>query len=145
MNKISKVMIILFVFAASIVFITQIIPKKTNNNTNVKYTVIKDGYSSYQSRIISTYEEFQKLHKQINFNSSKYNQKYFENKSLAIINVITGSGMNKLESINISINGKLLTCKVNIKRSEGITSDDINGKVLLVEIDKQVTDFKIEY
>ena len=44
---------------------------------------------------------------------------------------------NKLKNIDISIIGDTLVCKANIDYGNGIT-DDINGKLILVEIDKSV-------
>lgn len=153
MNKNLK--IILIVIALVVLFgviIIWSIPKK-----NVDYVVIKDGYSSYKSKIISTYAEYMEFVNYIdsqnksygkvyNFNSNKYNEKYFNNKSLAIINIITGSGMNELNNIDISVVGNLLICKVDINYASGIGigTTDIRGKLLLIEIDKSVTDFKIE-
>lgn len=52
--------------------------------------------------------------------------------------------MNKLKNIDISIIGNLLVCKVDINYAEGLTTADVNGKLLLIEVDKSVTDFKIE-
>ena len=118
------------------------------------YTIIKNGYSSYKSKIISNYQEYQEFVNYINkenesygkvynFNSNKYNKNYFNNNSLAIINIVTGNRSNTLKNIDISITGDTLVCKANIEYGGGIT-DDINGKLILVEIDKSVIDFRIE-
>lgn len=52
--------------------------------------------------------------------------------------------MNKLKNIDISVIGNLLICDVDIKYANGIVSTDINGKLLLVEINKSVTKLKIK-
>lgn len=149
MNKKQKILIItvLVVLLGAIIWF---IYKKDSD-----YVVIRDGPSSYESKIISNYTEYiefidymnsqNKIYGKVyNFNSNKYNERYFDNKSLAIININTGSGMNKLKNIDISIIGNLLVCKVDINYAEGIITTDDNGKLLLIEVDKSVTDFKIE-
>lgn len=78
-----------------------------------------------------------------NFNSEKYDEEYFDNKSLAIINIIIGNSSNSLKNIDISVIDNILVCKANIESGNEIT-DNINGKLILVEIDKSVTEFKIE-
>lgn len=139
--------IIIFIFLLGVVIFFV-------RRTDTDYTIIKNGYSSYESKIISSYQEYQEFANYIdkeneaygkvyNFNSNKYNENYFNNNSLAIINIVTGNGSNKLKNIDISIIGDTLVCKANIEYGDGIT-DDINGKLILVEIDKSVIDFRIE-
>ena len=107
--------------------------------------------SKHQATYYQEYQEFanyidkgnEAYGKVYNFNSNKYNENYFNNNSLAIINIVTGNGSNKLKNIDISITGDTLVCKANIEYGDGIT-DDINGKMILIEIDKSVTDFRIE-
>ena len=122
---------------------------------NVDYVIIKDGYSDYKSKIISNYQEYMEFvdyidsqnkayENRYDFNSNQYNEGYFDNKSLAIINIVIGSSMNKLNNIDISIMGNLLVCKLDINYAKGPGATDINGKLLLIEIDKSVTKFKIE-
>lgn len=145
-KKILLVIILLVVLVGAIILI---IPKN-----NIKYIVIKDGYSDYESKIISNYQEYiefvnyinlqnKNYGKVYNFNSEKYDEKYFDNKSLAIINIIIGNSSNSLKNIDISVIDNILVCKANIESGNGIT-DNINGKLILVEIDKSVTEFKIE-
>ena len=148
MNKKMKKILIIVVLIVSVGFGIWLVPKKDSN-----YIVIKNGYSSYKSKIISDYTEYiefvdyiesenKNYGEKYKFDSNKYNEKYFDNKSLAIINIITGSSGNELKNIDISVTGNLLVCKVDIDYV-GI-SDDITGKLLLIEVDKSVTDFKIE-
>jgi len=150
MSKNLKIILIIIILVVLAVVIIWFIPKN-----DVGYVVIKDGYSSYESQIISNYQEYiefvdyidsqnKAYGKVYDFNSNKYNKGYFDNKSLAIINIVTGSGMNKLNSIDISIMGNLLVCKADINYATGVVTADINGKLLLIEIDKSVTEFKIE-
>ncbi len=145
-KKILLVIILLVVLVGAIILI---IPKN-----NIKYIVIKDGYSDYESKIISNYQEYiefvnyinlqnKNYGKVYNFNSEKYDEEYFDNKSLAIINIIIGNSSNSLKNIDISVIDNILVCKANIESGNGIT-DNINGKLILVEIDKSVTEFKIE-
>lgn len=144
--KIVLSIIILIVLLGVVIFFVR--------RTDSDYTIIENGYSNYESKIISNYQEYQEFANYIdkeneaygkiyNFNSNKYDENYFNNKSLAILNIIIGNGSNKLKNIDISIIGDTLVCKANIDYGNGIT-DDINGKLILVEIDKSVTDFRIE-
>ena len=150
MNKKLKIILIITVLVVLVGVIIWFVPKK-----DIDYVVIKDGYSSYESKIISNYTEYiefvnytdlenKTYGKVYDFDSNKYDEKYFDNKSLAIINIITGSSMNKLNNIAISVKGNSLVCKADIKYAKGTVTDDINGKLLLIEIDKSVTDFKIK-
>ncbi len=145
-KKIILVIILLVVLVGAIILI---IPKN-----NIKYIVIKDRYSDYESKIISNYQEYiefvnyinlqnKNYGKVYNFNSEKYDEEYFDNKSLAIINIIIGNSSNSLKNIDISVIDNILVCKANIESGNEIT-DNINGKLILVEIDKSVTEFKIE-
>lgn len=151
MNKKVLVIIVALVVIVIAIIIEVLLKAKNESSNDVDYEIIKDGYSSYESKIISNYQEYMEfvdyidLPKNMNdFYSNKYNKKYFNNKSLAIINIVTGSSMNRLNNIYISITGNLLVCKVDIDHATGIATADITGKVLLIEIDKSVTKFKIE-
>lgn len=151
MSKNLKLIVIILLIVILTGVIKWLITKK-----NLEYSIIKDGYSSYKSKIISNYQEYiefvdyidsqnKAYGKVFKFNSNKYNEQYFKTKSIAIINIITGSGMNKLKSIDFSISNNTLICTVDIHRPKGgAVTDDIKGKVYLVEIDKSVTNFKIE-
>ena len=150
MSKRKKIIIATIVFIVLLIGAIWLIPKSSNG-----YTIIKNGYSSYKSKIISNYQEYQEFADYIdrqnvaygkvyNFNSNKYNKNYFNNKSLAIINIVTGNGSNILKNIDISIVDNTLVCKPKVDYGDGITAD-INGKLILIEIDKSVTNFKIEY
>ena len=151
MSKNLKIIVIILMIVVLTGIILLFIFKK-----DINYRVIRDGYPDYTSKIISNYQEYiefvnyidsenRTYGKLYDFNAKKYNEQYFKTKSLAIINIITGSGMNKLKSINFSISDNTLICTVDIKRPKyGVVTDDMNGKLLLVEIDKSVTNFKIE-
>ena len=150
MSKNLKIILIIIVLVVLSGVIIWFMPKK-----DVDYVIIEDGYSDYKSKIISNYQEYMEFVDYIDsqnkaygklyyFDSNKYNDGYFDNKSLAIINIVTGSGMNKLNNIDISIMGNVLVCKPDINYAKGLSTADINGKLLLIEIDKSVTEFKIE-
>ena len=141
MSKSLKIILIIVIFIILTGVIIWFIPKK-----DVGYVVIKDGYSDYESKIISNYQEYMESVNDINlknFNSNKYNEEYFQNKSLAIINIITGNSTTKLKNIDLSIVGNILICKVDITPAAS-PIDDITGKLILVEIDKSVTNLKIK-
>ena len=101
MNKKVLVIIVALVVIVIAIIIEVFFKAKNESSNDVDYEIIKDGYSSYESKIISNYQEYMEfvdyidLPKNMNdFYSNKYNKKYFNNKSLAIINIVTGSSMN---------------------------------------------------
>lgn len=124
---------------------------KSNREVNyLRYEIISNGYSDYKSKIISTYDQYlelidymneenRKYGKVYNFDKDNYTNEYFNSKSLAIINIVTGSGMNKLKSIKVYTNNDTLYYDLDIDYAEGFVTTDINGKLLLVEIDKNIT------
>ena len=114
------------------------------------------GYSVYDNQIIYDYEQYLSFidsHNETygntnNFNPNKYNQEYFETKSIAILNVIIGSSANKLRNIEISVNNNKLICNVDIKKAYGYVPQDYICKTILVEINKpitEITEFEINY
>ena len=157
MNKKAKIIlisigiiIIILLLLGIYVYILEI------NSNNLKYEIIKDGYCDYKSKIISTYQEYLELVDYFttknshygtiyNFDSNKYNKYFFEKNSLAIINIVTGSSMNELRNLDLSIQNNILVCDVDIgyANTQFVTAD-ITGKLLLVEIDKSVTNLKIQ-
>lgn len=144
--------IVLFLTISLIAILIVVISISTHK---LRYQVIKDGYDSYQSRIISNYQEYWDFIKHIDsenraygnvfsFNPNSYNEQYFNKKSLAILNIVTGSGMNKLNSIDIFVSGDTLVCNANIDYAKSsIVTADMHGKVILVEINKSIKNFKI--
>lgn len=149
MNKKVKIILAIIIIIILFALVIWLIQQK-----NKGYIIIGNGYSSYESKIISNYTEYvefvnymdsqNKAYGKVHdFNSNKYNEKYFDSKSLAIINIVIGNGSNVYKNIDISIESNTLICKTKIKQGKGIT-DDINGKMILIEIDKSVTNFIIE-
>ena len=108
MNK--KIAIILAIIIT--IILGMIILLVTNKSAHeLRYKIIKNEYDSYNSKIISNYQEYldfvdyidsknKAYGKVYDFDSNKYNEKYFNTKSLAILNIVTGTGMNKLNSIH---------------------------------------------
>ena len=123
------------------------------SNGDVSYYMIHDGYDEIDSKIISSYEEYKEFEKYMdeenkkysgNYNAKKYNRKYFDTKSLAVINIVTGTGMNRYNGVEFYTEANKLICNADIKYTKSsIVTADINGKVFLVEIDKNITDFII--
>lgn len=150
MSKNYKIIVIILIAAVVAGIGMLVIPKNTTKK-NIEYTVIRDGYSEYKSKILSSYKDYMEFVEYINndnqtynHDSNKYDEKYFEDKSLAIINIFVGCSMDKLRNLDISIKGNLLICKYDIEYAKGISPDDLYGKVLLIEIDKSVTEFETE-
>lgn len=116
--------------------------------SNKNYKIIDSGYiSDFYNMIISSindYNEFMndsnegnKKYKQ-KISSNKYNEKYFEDKSLALVFIYTGNSSNTFNGVDISTDDNILIVRPNIDYGNGIT-DDVTGKLILVEIDKNIT------
>lgn len=164
MSKKEKIALIIEIVIVIVLIVSIIFYRKSNDNGSnldnvdlLDYITIEMGYSEYDSEIISNYQEYQKLVKyteeqkriygtKYDFNIDKYNEDYFKDNSLAIINVVTGSGSNRLNAINMYIKDNILICNLDIDFADtDIVTTDINGELLLVEIDKAVKDYKIEF
>lgn len=120
---------------------------------NKGYKVIYDGYvSDFDSIILSNIDEYNEFmsdsdgwnnkYKQ-KISSIKYNENYFKNKSLALISIITGPHMNKFIGVDISTDNNTLIVKPNIEKNDTITME-ITGKLILVEIDKNITNIEVQ-
>lgn len=120
---------------------------------NKGYKVIYDGYvSDFDSIILSNIDEYNEFmsdsdgwnnkYKQ-KISSIKYNENYFKNKSLALISIITGPHMNKFIGVDISTDNNTLIVKPNIEKNDTITMK-ITGKLILVEIDKNITNIEVQ-
>lgn len=151
-NKNYKSLIIMLIIIIIIVTIGLVYFVFTANEN---YKIIDSGYiSDFDNMIISNindYNEFMvdanewnKKYKQKIF-SSKYNEKYFENKSLALVFIVTGSSTNKFIGVDISMNDTILTVNPKIDYAKGAVTDDITGKLILVEIDKNITQIKVAH
>lgn len=120
---------------------------------NKGYKVIYDGYvSDFDSIILSNIDEYNEFmsdsdgwnnkYKQ-KISSIKYNENYFKNKSLALISIITGPHMNKFIGVDILTDNNTLIVKPNIETNDTITME-ITGKLILVEIDKNITNIEVQ-
>lgn len=148
-----KLILIIAIVVIIVILLSAILIIRSNSDIN--YYLIKDGYGDIKSKILSSYEDYKDFVEYINseneaygmvykFDSTKYDSKYFASKSLAIINVVIGSSMNKFKGIDFSIRFDKLICKPDIKYSKSsVVTADITGKVYLVEINKDVTNFEI--
>lgn len=125
-------------------------------NTSViketEYNVIYDGYiSNFESEIIKNVDEYNNLKNNLSLNdevkasldSKKYDDTYFNDKSLAIIYITTGSSANEFLGLDLEKNDTILTVKPNIEYARGITTTDITGKLILIEIDKSIEKIEI--
>lgn len=120
---------------------------------NKCYKVIYDDYvSDFDSIILSNIDEYNEFMSDSNgwnnkykqkISSIKYNENYFKNKSLALISIITGSHMNKFIGVDISTDNNTLIVKPNIETNDTITMK-ITGKLILVEIDKNITNIEVQ-
>ena len=122
--------------------------------TSKNYKIIYSGYiSDFDNMIISNfndYNEFMADSNEINakykqkISSTKYNKKYFENKSLALIFIAIGNSSNILNKVDISTDGNILTIIPNTD-DKNTPRDDITGKLILVEIDKNISKIELKY
>lgn len=109
------------------------------------YEIICTQKNNCNSEIISNYQEYKNFINYIKrfgdmyeLDYNKYSEEYFLTKSLAILNI---KKFKEHDGILISIDGNTLIYKIkgniSIKSKEG-------PKVILVEIDKSITNFKIQ-
>lgn len=146
-----KIIIIIAIIVICIAILVGVIFVKKSNG-DISYYMIHDGYDSIDSKIISSYEEYQDFAEYIDkenniygnvfdFNTTRYNNEYFDTKSLAVIN-ITGSGTDIYKDVEFHTEFNKLICDADIEHTDAI-EDIMGGKIFLVEIDKNITDFII--
>ena len=121
--------------------------------SNKNYKIIDSGYiSDFDNMIISNINDYNRFMADSNewnkeykqkISSNKYNEKYFENKSLALIFIVTGSSSNIFIGVDISTDDNILVLKPNIDYKKGTVTDDITGKLILVEIEKNITQIEV--
>jgi hypothetical protein len=66
----------------------------------------------------------------------KYDKKYFEDKSLAIVYVVTGSGGTRVVYKDYEILDNKIKINYEKKNSGGISTDDMHGFYVVVEVPK---------
>ena len=120
---------------------------------NKGYKIIDSGYiSDLDNIIISSIDDYNEFMRDSNewnkeykqkISSNKYNEKYFEDKSLALVFISTGNSSNTFKGVDISTDNNILIIKPNIDYGNGVM-DNITGKLILVEIDKSITQVEVE-
>ena len=120
---------------------------------NKEYKIIDSGYiSDLDNIIISSIDDYNEFMRDSNewnkeykqkISSNKYNEKYFEDKSLALVFISTGNSSNTFKGVDISTDNNILIIKPNIDYGNGVM-DNITGKLILVEIDKSITQIEVE-
>ena len=122
---------------------------------------IRSGYlpeMRKRSQIIADYKEFESFCESYNryaYNGQgevmketgklnalveKYDKKFFEEKSLAIVYVELGSGSNKVEFNGATRDGNSVTILYKIVYPEGgIGTADMSGYIVFAEVDKDIT------
>lgn len=153
-NKNYKAIIIMLVAIIMFAVIIIICLSYFSYTVNKNYKVIYDGsISDFDSIIISNTDEYNefmsdsrewdKKYKQ-KVSSIKYNKIYFQNKSLALIYITIGSSTNTFIGVDISTNNETLIVEPHIKYAKGIVTADITGKLILVEVDKNITSIEVQ-
>ena len=126
--------------------IAEFVSKKITNE--LKYNLIKDGYDDIKNTIIDNYSDYLEILSKIEdedyyFDKLKYDEDYFKCKSLAIININTGSSMNKFLGVEFYIEDNTLYYVTNIEYSKSkIVTTDINGVIYAIEVDKVINEIK---
>ncbi len=120
---------------------------------NKEYKIIDSGYiSDFDNIIISSIDDYNEFMRDSNewnkeykqkISSNKYDEKYFEDKSLALVFISTGNSSNTFKGVDISTDNNILIIKPNIDYGNGVM-DNITGKLILVEIDKSITQIEVE-
>ena len=142
-----KVLIILLIVIV-IIGLVYFIYLSTKN-----YKIIDSRYiSDFDNMIISNINDYNQFMSDSNewnkeykqkISSNKYNERYFEDKSLALVFIPTGNSSNTFNGVDIATDDNILIIRPNIDYGNGVT-DDINGKLILVEIDKNITKIDIQ-
>ena len=118
------------------------------------YLIVYDGYTNYNNKIISTYDEYKSFLDYLNgmnhhFRKNtiflkRYNKFYFEKKSLAVVNVSLSSGMHSVKGVNKEINGDTLICNVLIDYGNySVVTADMSGALILVEANKDTSKIEV--
>lgn len=122
---------------------------------------IRSGYLSEmrnRSQLITSYKDFEKYCEKYNdyaydgqgnvvkstgkLNAlvEKYDKKYFEEKSLALVYVELSSGSDSVEFVAATKDGNSATIMYKIRYPEGgIGTCDMSGYIVYVEVDKDIT------
>lgn len=113
-------------------------------------TICKENGYDY-NKIISNYEDYTKFvsytnavnkaHDEIfKYDSSKYNKEFFETKSLAVISI---HDISSLDTINLSIDNDTLI--YNVLSEFKMKEIQNQSRIILVEIDKNITNLRSKY
>ena len=117
----------------------------------IDYDVICKENVNLDSRIISNYQDYikfvqyiystnEKNGKVYDFDSNKYDKKYFDTKSLAVLNI---TGISIADGIYVFISDDTLDINIIRAQSFSYSKERNNGKVILVEIDKSIKKYEM--
>ena len=164
MKKIEKAIVIIVIILEILLislqyipsnFLYKIIPKSENikiDGKKINYEIIYHGYTDEETQIISTYKDFKNFINNIysnilkETNLNKYTDEYFNTKSIAIINISTGSSDNNIDNITLAVKNNQLTCYYDIKypKSRISSNNMMSGLLLLSEIDKSIQNIEMK-
>ncbi len=132
---------------------------KEDNQENIKYYMIYTGYlnnvdeTNRATEIISTKEELNKyivkydkkswdlegneIDGQISKCLNKYDEQFFETKSLALYYIILTSGSQSVDLDEPEIKGDSIVVKYKVNIPE-IGTCDMSGELVVIEVDKNI-------
>ena len=120
------------------------------NNDNITTNTFRvRGFFGERSSILSTYDEFTNFlsnfnsHSDINSLLVKYDTTFFENHSLAIIYVTTGSSASSVRDIGARINNNTVTIRYSVRTTRSFSLDLIQEYFIVAEIPKNISNVVI--
>lgn len=147
----SKKKIVLLPICSIIVLILAIIVIiNLMSNKNINYKIIDKIYiSNFDSSIVTNIDEYNNFVKNYIGNDKekfldKYTENYFKNKSLVLKFIITGNGSTRLANVDLSTIGNSLIIGYGIYDPH-TPQDDITGALLIVEVNKNITNIVDEF
>lgn len=152
MNK--KIWVLLGICLVIICIVTILIFNEKDNLAKNKEGVIKNkaylihsGYigelSDNNKIIINNTTDKEQFLQKYDLNLKKYDEKFFDNNSLAIVYVELVSGSQKIKNLNAETDKDNLNIYYKVLTPEMGTAD-MNGYIILVEIDKNISNINIE-
>lgn len=156
MDKKGKIILMIVAIVLLIILLSLVAVLYTMKfwENEVDYKIIHYGHTDYRSKIISNYQEYQEFVEYVDsirknygmrydIDTKAYNEEYFDTKALAIVNITTGTGMNKFRGIKFATKDNTLIYKADIEYSKSdVVTLDMNGNLFLVEIDNSITQLK---
>ena len=154
MNKKNIVLILIIILVLLLIIGIIFFPRNTDTN-DINYKIIDRYISEFTHLIISDIDQYNGFMSdagewsneyKLEIDSDKYDENYFKSKSLALIYIGTGSSSNKFSGVDMSVNSDTLTVEPKIEYSNSsFVTTDITGKLIVVEVDKNISKIEVKY